>query len=97
MDISVFDGIRAAITADRPAFLSQFFANFFNVDVLGGKRISDEVVRLSWMIGAGAPPRRTAWGQAVSMVFYISRIPANAPGRNMRNGRWIAAVTPAFF
>ena len=36
LDISVFDGIRAALAADRPAFLSQFFANFFNVDVLGG-------------------------------------------------------------
>ena len=37
LDISVFDGIKARITADRPAFLSQFFANFYNVDVLGGR------------------------------------------------------------
>ena len=44
------DGIRAGISKDRPAFLSGFLANFFNVDVLGGKRISDEVVRLSWQI-----------------------------------------------
>ena len=48
------------------------------------------------MIGAGAPPRRTAWGQAVSMAFCISQMPANAPGRNTRNGRWIAAVMPVF-
>jgi pimeloyl-ACP methyl ester carboxylesterase len=67
LDISVFDGIRGALAADRPAFLSQFFANFYNVDVLGGSRISDEVVRLSWMIGAGASPKGSydcvaAWG-----------------------------------
>ena len=56
VDGSVFEGIKQAIAADRPAFLSQFLANFYNVDVLGGKRISDEVVRLSWNIAAGASP-----------------------------------------
>lgn len=56
VDGSIFDGIKKAIAADRPAFLAQFFANFYNVDVLGGKLISDEVVRLSWSVGAGASP-----------------------------------------
>ena len=42
MDGSVFDEIKAAIAADRPAFLSAFLADFYNVDVLGGKRISNE-------------------------------------------------------
>ncbi len=59
VDSNVFDGIKKAIVADRPAFLSQFFANFYNVDVLGGKRISDQVVQLSWNIGAGASPKGT--------------------------------------
>jgi len=59
VDASVFDGIKQAIAADRPAFLAQFLANFYNVDVLGGKRISDEVVRLSWNIAAGASPTGT--------------------------------------
>jgi pimeloyl-ACP methyl ester carboxylesterase len=67
VDLSVFDGIRAGIAKDRPAFLSAFLANFYNVDVLGGKRVSDEVVRLSWQIAAGASPKGTAdlvaaWG-----------------------------------
>jgi non-heme chloroperoxidase len=67
VDGSVFEGIKKAIVADRPAFLSTFFANFYNVDVLGGKRISDEVVRLSWNIAAGASPKATldcvsTWG-----------------------------------
>jgi non-heme chloroperoxidase len=59
VDGGVFEGIKKAIAADRPAFLSKFLADFFNVDVLGGKQISDEVVRLSWNIGAGASPKGT--------------------------------------
>ena len=59
VDGSVFEGIKKAIAADRPAFLSKFLADFYNVDVLGGKQVSDEVVRLSWNIGAGASPKGT--------------------------------------
>jgi non-heme chloroperoxidase len=59
IDGGVFDGIKKAIAADRPAFLSQFLANFYNVDLLGGTQISDEVVRDSWNIGAGASPIAT--------------------------------------
>jgi non-heme chloroperoxidase len=54
VDGSVFDGIKKAITADRPAFLSAFLADFYNVDVLGGKRVSNQVVQYSWNVGAGA-------------------------------------------
>jgi non-heme chloroperoxidase len=56
LDISLFDGIKKGIAADRPAFLTQFLANFYNVDVLRGKQISDEVVRDSWNIASGASP-----------------------------------------
>ena len=54
VDLSVFDGIRAGLAADRPAFLAGFLANFFNVDVLGGKRISDEAVRANWQVAVSA-------------------------------------------
>ncbi len=54
VDGSVFEGIKKAIAADRPAFLSGFFADFYNVDVLGGKGISDQVVQYSWNVGVGA-------------------------------------------
>ena len=57
VDGSVFDGIKQAIAADRPAFLTSFFSNFYNVDTLKGKRISDEAIRLSWNVGAGASPK----------------------------------------
>jgi pimeloyl-ACP methyl ester carboxylesterase len=59
VDSSVFDGIKQAISADRPAFLSKFFADFYNVDLLRGKRISDQVVQLSWNVGAVASPKGT--------------------------------------
>jgi non-heme chloroperoxidase len=67
VDVGVFDGIRAALNADRVAFLASFFENFYNADALRGKRLSDEVVRLSWTIAAGASPKGThdlvaAWG-----------------------------------
>ena len=59
VDGSVFDGIKSAIVADRPAFLTAFLSNFYNVDILKGKKVSDEVVRLSWTIAALASPKGT--------------------------------------
>jgi non-heme chloroperoxidase len=59
VDKSIFDGIEQAIVADRPAFLKQFLANFYNVDVLGGKLISDSAVQASWNIAVGASPKGT--------------------------------------
>jgi pimeloyl-ACP methyl ester carboxylesterase len=55
----VFEAIQKGIAADRPAFLSGFLAKFYNVDSLKGSRISDEAVRLSWSIAAGASPKGT--------------------------------------
>jgi non-heme chloroperoxidase len=59
VESNVFEGIKKAIVADRPAFLTQFLNNFYNVDVLRGKLISDEVVHLSWGIAVGASPKGT--------------------------------------
>lgn len=59
VDGNVFDGIKAGLAADRLAFLPTFFANFYNVDVLGGKRVSDQVVQFSWNVAAGASPKGT--------------------------------------
>ncbi len=52
----VFDEIRSAIVMDRPAYLTKFFNDFYNVDVLGGDRVSEEAVRFSWYIAVGASP-----------------------------------------
>jgi len=67
VDLGVFDGIRAGLTKDRLSFLAGFLNGFYNVDVLGGIRISDEAVRASWQVGAGASPQGmyelvAAWG-----------------------------------
>jgi non-heme chloroperoxidase len=59
VDGSIFDGIKKAIAADRPAFLSKFLADFYNVDILGGKLVSDQVVQMNWNIAAGASPKGT--------------------------------------
>lgn len=50
VDGSVFDGIQKAVAADRYAFFTEFFKNFYNTDVLLGKRISEEAVRASWNV-----------------------------------------------
>jgi len=60
VDQGVFDGIRAAIAKDRHAFLSAFLADFYNVDVLGGDLVSDDVVRSSWNIGDSASAKAFA-------------------------------------
>lgn len=59
VDGAVFEGIRQAIMADRPAFLTTFLTNFYNLHVFGGKKVSDEVVRLSWNVAASASPKAT--------------------------------------
>ena len=51
---SVFEGIRKSLVADRPAFLSEFLADFYNVDFLGGKRVSSQAVQYSWNIAIDA-------------------------------------------
>lgn len=56
VDRSVFDGIEAAIRRDRLAYLSAFYDAFYNLDAFLGGRISEEVVRDSWNVAAGASP-----------------------------------------
>jgi len=58
-DASHFTDTQKAIAADRPEFLTGFFSKFFNVDVLLGKKISEEAIRLNWNIAAGASPKGT--------------------------------------
>jgi non-heme chloroperoxidase len=54
VDGTVFDGIQKAIVADRYAFFTEFFKNFYNTDLFLGKRISEQAVQASWNIAAGA-------------------------------------------
>src|ERR1700720_566074 len=54
VDRSVFEGLKAAIKADRPAFLMDFLHNFYNYDVTGGKLVSERVLEANWNVAAGA-------------------------------------------
>jgi len=54
VDASVFEGIKKAVAADRYAFFTEFFKNFFNTDLLLGKGVSEQVVQASWNLAAGA-------------------------------------------
>lgn len=59
VDGEVFDGIKAAIVKDRYDYLEDFFNDFYNVDVLGGSRISGRAWQASFVVAAGASPSAT--------------------------------------
>jgi non-heme chloroperoxidase len=52
VDGAVFEGIQKAVAADRYAFFTEFFKNFYNTDVHLGKRISEQAVQASWNTAA---------------------------------------------
>ena len=54
VDGSVFEGIQKAVAADRYAFFTEFFKNFYNTDVNLGKRVSEQAVQASWNVAAAA-------------------------------------------
>jgi non-heme chloroperoxidase len=54
VDGSVFEGIQKAVAADRYAFFTEFFKNFYNTDLLLNKRVSEQAVQASWNLASGA-------------------------------------------
>jgi non-heme chloroperoxidase len=54
VDAKVFKDIKAAIRADRPAFLMKFLRDFYNYDVTGGKLVSERVLEDNWNVAVGA-------------------------------------------
>jgi non-heme chloroperoxidase len=59
VDGKVFEGIKAAIANDRYAFFEGFLNSFYNVDVLGGTRISDRAWQASFNVAVGSSPFAT--------------------------------------
>lgn len=51
-----FDGIAAAARADRFAWFTQFYKDFYNLDENLGSRISEEAVTASWNTATGSAP-----------------------------------------
>ena len=54
VDAKVFEDIKTAILADRPAFLMEFLRNFYNYDVTGGTLVSERVLEDNWNVATGA-------------------------------------------
>src|SRR6266576_5957619 len=54
VDASVFAGIEKAVAADRYVFFTGFFQNFYNADLLLGKRVSEQAIQASWNVAATA-------------------------------------------
>ena len=54
VDRAVFDGIKAAVIADRPAYFKAFLDNFYNTDTYAGTRVSDQAWQSSFITAVGA-------------------------------------------
>src|SRR5256712_4888814 len=79
VDAKVFEGIKAAIQADRPAFLMEFLRNFYNYRVTGGKLVSDRVLEDNWNVGVGA----SAIGTVACVDCWIEDFRKNIPKNNV--------------
>jgi non-heme chloroperoxidase len=54
VDQSVFEGMKHAVIADRPAFFKGFLDDFYNIDDLGGSRVSEQAWQSSFAVAIGA-------------------------------------------
>jgi non-heme chloroperoxidase len=54
IDRSAFDRLTARITADRPAAMKDFLDDSYNVDLLGGDRVSDQAWQNSFYVAISA-------------------------------------------
>ncbi|MGJ4842860.1 alpha/beta fold hydrolase [Leifsonia sp. Le1] len=52
--LEFFQGIVDAVKADRYAYFTAFYNDFYNLDENLGSRISEEAVRNSWAVAAGS-------------------------------------------
>ncbi len=57
---SVFDGMTARIAADRPAAMKDFMDRSYNVDLLGGDRVSDQAWQNSFYVAISASAHAAA-------------------------------------
>ncbi len=72
---AVFDGIKEAVAADRPAYFKTFLDNFYNVDVLGGTRISEQAWQNSFIVAVGA----SAYAASACVDTWLTDFRADLP------------------
>jgi non-heme chloroperoxidase len=72
----VFDGLTQAVTADRYAFFTEFFKNFYNSDTfLGTPRLSQELVNASWNLAARSGATASVAAQPTWLTDFRQDIP----------------------
>jgi non-heme chloroperoxidase len=75
VDASVFDGIKKAVLADRPAYFKDFLDNFYNVDMYAGTRISDQAWQNSFNVAVAA----SAWAAYACVDTWLTDFRADLP------------------
>lgn len=72
----VFDGLTEAVTADRYAFFTEFFKNFYNTDkFLGTPRLSQEALDASWNTASAAGATASIAAQPTWLTDFRGDIP----------------------
>lgn len=72
----VFDGLLEAVRADRYAFFTEFFNNFYNADTfLGTPRLSQEAVNASWNLAASSGATASVAAQPTWITDFRQDIP----------------------
>lgn len=78
--IEFFQGIVETAKADRYAYFTQFYRDFYNLDENLGTRISEEAVRNSWNVAAGSGAHASAAAPATWYTDFRNDIPViNVP------------------
>ncbi len=77
VDRKWFDDTRAALKADRPAALRNFFKDFYSIGGEDGKRVSEQVVDANWAVAIGASPIGTVACVDSWMEDFRKDIPRN--------------------
>ena len=70
----VFEGTLNAAKADRYAFFTSFFENYYNLDENLGSRMSEEALRASWQLAANMSPYTSVWVQPTWLTDFRADI-----------------------
>jgi peroxiredoxin len=71
---SIFDGLLEAVTADRYAFFTQFFAGFFNTEEFLGNRLSQEALDANTQLAYNASPYASVSAQPTWLTDFRADI-----------------------
>jgi non-heme chloroperoxidase len=75
VDGAVFEGIKAAVLKDRPAYFKDFLDNFYNVDMYAGTRISDQ----AWQDSFNVAVTVSAWAAYACVDTWLTDFRADLP------------------